>query len=336
MQLIFTLLLLMLSLGSSLAQINLKNLEKYKFPNGDYVRVKEWSEAGKLRAVWTKKDEEIQITGNGHVFQLTVDSRKARLNGLNFMLSLPVLNKNGLPYVSLADAQYLFSPLFLNPPRNAPGDKIRTIMLDAGHGGRDPGNMEKRTQEKRLALSLTEDLARLLKQSGYRILLTRSSDRFVDLSERAAAANKAQADLFVSLHFNSAASREVSGIEIYSLTPQGTASSNDGTLRGENTVYAGNNENEKNLFLAWHIQKSVQRNLSVEDRGLKRARFEVLRNVKMPAVLIEAGFMSNPAEGRKISDSKYRRQMALAIAEGIRSYQKAVEVPEPEKKTVQK
>jgi N-acetylmuramoyl-L-alanine amidase len=109
------------------------------------------------------------------------------------------------------------------------------------------------------------------------------------------------------------------------LTPAGAPSSN---ARGEGAgagSFAGNRSNDKNIFLAYQLQKSLTKNLAVEDRGVHRARFWVLRDAPMPAVLIEAGFLSNPAEGKKISDPAYRRQMARAIVDGIIAYKKQME-----------
>lgn len=109
------------------------------------------------------------------------------------------------------------------------------------------------------------------------------------------------------------------------MTPAGAASTN---ARGEGSgsrAYAGNRNNSKNLLLAYQVQKSLVRTLKSEDRGVRRARFEVLREATMPAVLIEAGFLSHPVEGKKIFTAEYRKQMARAIVEGIQSYKKVVE-----------
>jgi N-acetylmuramoyl-L-alanine amidase len=89
--------------------------------------------------------------------------------------------------------------------------------------------------------------------------------------------------------------------------------------------FPGNRHNDKNLFLAYQVQKALTRNLVVEDRGVRRARFAVLRNAVMPAVLIEAGFMSHPAEGQKIFSSAYRQKLARAIVEGLLAYKRAIE-----------
>jgi N-acetylmuramoyl-L-alanine amidase len=111
------------------------------------------------------------------------------------------------------------------------------------------------------------------------------------------------------------------------MTPAGAPSTNAHGERDNEEWSVGNRSNDKSMFLAYQMQKSLTRNLGVEDRGVHRARFAVLREAVMPAILIEGGFMSNPAEGRKIFDPAYRREMAKAVAAGIIAYKKAVEQP---------
>ena len=165
-----------------------------------------------------------------------------------------------------------------------------------------------------------------LQKAGFKVCLTRSTDALIKLPDRPAVARSRKADLFMSLHFNSTdgGRDEAKGAEVYALTPAGASSTN---ARGEGNGgwTTGNKFNANNLLLACQIQKSLVRNLDVEDRGVRRARFAVLRDAAMPAVLIEAGFMSHPAEGKKIFDARYRREMARAIVDGVMSYKRIVE-----------
>src|SRR6185437_1422922 len=160
---------------------------------------------------------------------------------------------------------------------------------------------------------LAREASAQLTAAGFKVYLTRSSDSFVDLPARPEVARRHTADLFVSLHFNSVEEgrNDVKGTEIFCCTPAGATSTN---ARGEGDTrwVAGNRNDEKNMLLAYEMQKSYTKNLDVEDRGVKRARFQVLREATMPAVLIEGGFMSHPGEGRKIYDAGYRKQMARA------------------------
>ncbi len=294
--------------------------------DNNYVRLSEWARWQGLETRWLKREETFQAAKRGVRLQFTVDSREASFNGLQLWLLLPLATRNGDIYISQLDIDSTFRPL-LSPPRNARGKKVRTICLDAGHGGKDPGNRVAGRQEKDYTLRLTLELRDQLLRAGFKVVLTRSTDTYPELSGRPALARRAGADLFVSLHFNATENGrdEARGSEVYAMTPVGAASTNS---RGEGAgagASSGNRSDEKNLLLAFQIQKSLIRQLGSEDRGVRRARFEVLREATMPAALIEAGFLSHPIEGRKIFTTEYRRQMAKAIVEGIQAYKQIVE-----------
>ena len=155
--------------------------------------------------------------------------------------------------------------------------------------------------------------------------LTRSADAFVELPARAALARKRRADLFVSLHFNAfdGPRSEAQGCETYCLTPAGAPSTNT-RGEGDSRWVTGNGYDEKSMLLAYHVQKSLLKCLPVQDRGVKRARYRVLSDAPMPAILVEGGFLSHPQEGQRILDPNYRRQMARAIVDGILAYQRTV------------
>jgi N-acetylmuramoyl-L-alanine amidase len=204
---------------------------------------------------------------------------------------------------------------------------VTRICLDPGHGGKDPGERAGSHQEKIYTLLLAQELASQLTGAGYKVTLTRNSDKFIELPDRIGIAKKRSADLFLCLHFNSApnSANTVRGAEVYCMTPVGAPSTN---ARGEGAGagwYAGNRLNDKNVYLAYQLQRSLTKNPGMDDRGVHRARWAVLRDATMPAVLIEAGFMSNPSEGKKIFDPAYRRQIAKAIVDGIGAYRKGTE-----------
>ncbi len=142
------------------------------------------------------------------------------------------------------------------------------------------------------------------------------------MTDRTDFARRKRADLFVSLHFNSAFGL-VSGIETYGLTPFGAASTAGGIVTRES--YSGNRQDEANLWLAHCVQKSLLRSTGAADRGVRRAKFQVLREAPCPAILVEAGFVSNASEERKILTTEYRDLLAKAIADGILAYKKSRE-----------
>ena len=160
--------------------------------------------------------------------------------------------------------------------------------------------------------------------AGFNVQLVRDSDRFVDLDDRPAMAQRAKADLFISLHFNAAPPASgARGIEVYCLSPAGASSTNDRGENGDRRALPGNLQDPRNILLAYCMQKSLVNRLGAEDRGVRRARWAVLRTPTIPSILIEGGFMSEPGEMRKICSDSFRQQQAQAILEGIQAYQRA-------------
>jgi N-acetylmuramoyl-L-alanine amidase len=292
----------------------------------EYVQVATWARANGLEPRWLKRDASIQLSNPSTKILLAVDSSEAQVNGVQVRLLFPVLAHNGSPYLAQLDAQTTFQPL-LYPPRERGGFKIKSICLDPGHGGKDPGFQVSGHDEKKYTLLLAQELRDQLARAGFKVSLTRTRDTFLELQERPDLAKRRGADLFVSLHFNAVPSStgSVQGAEVYCLTPAGAPSTN---ARGQGAgagVFAGNQHNEKNLLLAYQVQKAMTQGMGVEDRGVHRARWAVLRDAVMPAVLIEGGYMSHPSEGKKIFDAAYRRQLARGMVDGISAYKRMVE-----------
>jgi N-acetylmuramoyl-L-alanine amidase len=295
----------------------------------NYVPLAEWARGNGFYGFTRNRGLEIVLTNRTTRLVFDVDSAQAQINGVNVRLSFPVALAKGVPLIAQLDLDKTIRPL-LFPSRYVEPKRITTICLDPGHGGKDSGNRVGGGffghSEKTYTLLLAFELRDQLKKLGFNVMLTRSSDTFVDLPVRPALANKHGADLFVSLHFNATQTGkdEVEGPETYCITPVGAASSNaQGEGGGFGATVANRYEN-KSLLLAYQMEKSLVRNLGVEDRGVRRARFAVLRDASMPAILIEGGYMTNPTEGKKIYDAAYRKQMAAAIVKGILAYQKLI------------
>jgi len=218
--------------------------------------------------------------------------RYGSFNGtvLNYDFAPEVVN--GALYISFSDFQNLLQPLLnVRSLRSAP---VRTIMIDPGHGGSDCGAIGKRFQEKVLTLLIAWRVKALLEKQGYRVLMTRTADRTLALSPRAKAAVTARADLFISIHINSAANSTVRGIETFALTPPGAPSS--GSNKVVYTRYPGDAALRNSTALAMSVQQSLMRTVKTPDRGMKRARFVVIRENYCPAILVECGFISNRLE----------------------------------------
>ena len=220
----------------------------------------------------------------------------------------------------------------------------KIIVLDPGHGGDDVGalSQNKKLREKDIVLNVSKKTASLLKERGYKVLFTRSNDRFIKLRSRTSFANDKGAHLFISIHANAAPNKEkaktMNGIETFFLSPS----------RSERSMNAANLENkadtdEMNYFtkvsflnflnrekiiasnkLAIDMQaallKSVRAGYKVSDGGVREAPFWVLVGALMPAVLIEIGYISHPDESQKIANSKYQDRLAKGIADGVDEY----------------
>jgi len=293
-----------------------------------YVPLADWARANGLKCYWLKRGDEIVVTNRTTRLVFDKDSRMAEVNGTDVALSFPVAADHGTLLIAQMDLNTVIRPL-LFPPRFADAKRITTICLDPGHGGKDTGNHTFWHSEKTYTLALALELRDQLKKAGFNVILTRSKDTHVDLPDRPALANRRGADLFVSLHFNATPTgkNEVEGPQTYCITPVG-ASSTDAQGEGANFgATVANRCEDKSLLLAYQVQKSLVRNLGAKDRSVRRARYLVLRDATMPAILIEGGYMTHPAESKKIYNAAYRHQMAQAIAIGILTYQRLVSPP---------
>jgi N-acetylmuramoyl-L-alanine amidase len=313
--------LMLLAAGAAPAPAAVNGLERAVISGSDYVRVGDWADKDDLKMVWRKKDDPILVTNQSFNLRFAPDSHKAQINGVYVSLCMPVINRGGVPWISLADVQKTLQPI-LFPQKSAA--RAQTICLDPGHGGIDKGEISGENYEKKYNLLLAQAVEKLLRAEGFKVILTRTNDVDVKLPDRPALAAKAGADLFVSLHYNSSPS-SVRGVEVHCLAPAGMNSSNAGAGAGNFPAYPGNAEDERNILLAYLMQKSITKSLPLDDLSVKRGHLEVVREARMPAILIEGGFMSDPQDAKKIYDPDFRQRMARSIVDGILAYKNAVE-----------
>ena len=218
--------------------------------------------------------------------------------------------------------------------------KIRRIVVDAGHGGHDPGaSGVGGTKEKDVVLQIALKLARKLREElGLDVVLTRSTDVFLELQERTAIANKVGADLFVSIHANASPNRNTSGIETYYLNlaktekaAQLAAKENGTSLEKVSLLQAvlfdlmANYKLNDSAHLADEVQKAVYRKVGgnyagVKNLGVKQGPFYVLVGATMPSILVETAFVSNDREEERLKDTAYQETTAEGIMEGVRAY----------------
>ena len=256
--------------------------------------------------------------------QGSVNSRELYLNGLKFILSFPIISVENRPLISRVDLSKLVEPV-LRPARIQTA-AARTIVLDAGHGGYDQGAYSIHGSEKDFTLDVVLRTRDLLQGAGYTVRLTRSADVFIPLELRAAFASHQSNALFISVHFNAGMREDAEGVETYCVAPCGVPSTNDADLSlADFRPCLGNVRDAENIALATAVHAALVTRLGIGDRGLKRARFVVLRDLAIPGILVEGGFLTNTADEARIADPAFRQNIAQAIFQGIQAYNRAVE-----------
>jgi N-acetylmuramoyl-L-alanine amidase len=274
---------------------------------------------GAPRRISGEPDPAFAFTLTNGTMTIRIGSEVATWRGMDFHLGFAPRMIDGQPFVHAMDIRKNIMPLLEDPVRLGAN---RVIVIDPGHGGTDTGTTSVLNGhfEKEYVLDLARRLQALLVAQGWTVFLTHTSDVAMALPDRVAFAEQHKAALFVSLHFNSSfPDQHESGLETYCLTPQGMHSTE---TRGFADIPALNFPNNRfdteNMQFAACVQRELLKVNGHMDRGVKRARFlGVLRGQNRPAFLVEGGFLSNPAEARKIADPAYREKIAEAIARAL-------------------
>lgn len=249
------------------------------------------------------------------------NSRLIILNGIAHWLAFPVRQQGEAMLVSRLDLGKTIEPAFR--PQMIPGFKpVTTVVIDAGHGGADRGAKSPYEYEKNFALDVSRRVRDELKKAGLKVVMTRNSDSFVELPKRAAIANRIPNSILVSIHFNAADwNRQANGFEIFCVTPRGAPSTAYEQVSTKDMAEAAGNESDLQSFaLANAVYHSMHGRMEMFDRGVKRARFAVLRLAKVPAILVEGGFLTNPDDARKVASRQWRDDYAESIARGVLEY----------------
>ena len=283
---------------------------------------------------------------------------KALINGEMVKLDRPIVSSGGALFAPLAFVKNNMGPIigYIPPPKipaEAAGPRrftIKTIVLDPGHGGNDPGAIGRRShsKEKDLTLRLAGKLKTILEGAGIRVIMTRDSDIFIPLPKRSEIANRSGADLFISIHINASRTRSLRGFECYYLS---TATDDNArvlealensTLKISDTASAETSRRlDKTLWdmiltenrlesaqLAGSICGSIDESFTMGNRGIRTARFYVLKHTDIPAVLVEAGYVSNKYEELKLKDPEFLDKIAESVADGIIKYKREYEKTE--------
>src|SRR6266516_3214499 len=288
----------------------------------DYLTVDNISKFYGLPAEVAPSGAQIKLETVKNPLEFVRDSREAIINGARSWLCFPLIEQDGKFLVSRTDVAKTIEPL-VRPHRVANMGRIRTVVVDPGHGGHDKGAVCRYGSEKDFVLDVARQLRPLLQAKGLRVIMTREGDYFVPLEVRARIANAARDSIFVSIHFN-ATDRDPSatGFEIFSFTPRGAPSTSDNAVAaGSLSMQAGSQVDAQSIALSACIYHSLLGHIPEFDRGIKRARFAVLRLTKVPAVLVEGGFLTERGESKLIAQKDWRAKLAQAIGVGIENYQ---------------
>src|SRR6266542_1497563 len=292
-----------------------------KVSGSDYLSVDNISKFYGLPAGIAASGEKVEFETGKNPLEFVSGSRETMINGARSWLCFPTIEHDGKFLVSRTDVAKTIEPL-VRPHRVPNVGKVQTVVLDPGHGGYDKGQVSRYGYEKDFALDVARKLRPLLQAKGLRVIMTREGDYFVPLEVRAQIANAARNSIFVSIHFNGTNDHpDATGFEILSFTPRGAPSTSDSAVASSSfSMQTGSEVDAHSMALSACIYHSVLGHIPEYDRGIKRARFAVLRLTKVPAVLIEGGFLTERGEGRLISNKDWRGKLAAAIGVGIENY----------------
>lgn len=306
-----------------------------------YVALAPFCEGKGIKCDYDTFTRAMTLSHDAHKISLMAGQNMVLVDGAAQYLKEPVELREGVLVVPYKFKEDVLDKWAASAPR--PVLKIKKVVIDPGHGGNDPGTIgASGVREKHVNLDIAKRIAALLKEQGVEVILTRDKDEFIALSRRAEIANNAKADLFISVHANANRVRSLNGLEVYYISPY-----IDDSARAFNTAQdvapdpegayfapASNPQDLKAIVwdliytynralsveLAQSICKSADRDLDTKIIGVKNANFQVLRNTRMPAVLIEVGFLSNVKEERLLKNNYYRQKIAENITEGIINY----------------
>ena len=324
------------------------------FSGSQYIPLAKLCDTYGLNYKWDTFARSAVIEKGANRIALRPGSDTVIVNGRASLMDRPVVLNGGEVFVPVSFARDTIGPIIgvLKPGRaieiEAPKRvMIRTIVLDPGHGGKDPGALGRHrgTREKDMTLALARKVKDRLEQAGIRVVMTRDDDTFIPLQKRADIANHINADLFVSIHINSSRSHLMRGFECYYLSnatddnARALEAFEDSSLKTDKEADIEHSSRlDKTLWdmtltedrresseLAGMICSSIDNSFTVKNRGIRSARFYVLKHTHMPSVLVETAYISNRYEEMKLRDPRFLDRMADAITEGILKYKKEFE-----------
>ena len=283
------------------------------------------------------------------VIEATAKMRGAfKIRGKKLTLFLPLYGKKSKSKPKLIKAKKKHRRVKVKPrKRNKakgkkyaynPTRRYQTIFLDAGHGGRDIGASSKHVREKDLTLGMTLKLKSILKKMGYRVLLTRNRDKFMNLKQRTDYVYHRKGSIFVSIHANASPKKKTGGVSYEGIEVFYLGLKNSNRVKNNRAIYRGRKVYSKSAYKkmvsSWKFSQSkklahkvrhnilshVRRQYKIKDKGIKRQDFWVLLATKMPSILVETGYLTNKNEVKKLKNSAYQTRLMEGVARGINSY----------------
>ncbi len=292
----------------------------------DVVKLPDVAEFYGMRLRGPAPDGPYRLVSEWSTVELDPSSRRASFNGVEVWLHTAMRKVDDEWGMANADVRGLLDPL-LRSRVYVSGRGAGVIVLDPGHGGKDAGATGAGgTREKDVVLDVARTLRGYLVQSGFTVHLTREGDRYLSLGARSAVARRREADCFVSIHVNAAANEQAGGVETFILTASGYPSTNSRDQRRVNPVrYRGDAHRGGSAVLGYHLQRGLLERTGAVDRGVRRARFAVLKNTDCPAALVELGFISSAREEARLKSAAYRDRLARGLYKGILEYAATVQ-----------
>ncbi|MFY9402486.1 MAG: N-acetylmuramoyl-L-alanine amidase [Candidatus Omnitrophota bacterium] len=289
----------------------------------------------------------VSLTKDSHSISFVVGDNLVLVDKKVFLLKNSIEIYEGKIMVPAQFKEEVVAPIFKvaklppSPKQTRVMPLIKKVVIDPGHGGHDPGAVSRGgLKEKDVNLDIAKNLAESFRREGIEVVMTRNSDVFIPLGKRVEIANNSKADLFISIHANANKSRSLHGFEVYYVSS--TVSDSDRAayaakhfnLNLDSSCFASNSQvlksilwdmlytynRAESIFLASDICRLAGESLNVRVIGVKDARFEVLRGARMPAVLVEVGFLSNAKEEQLLRDPSYRKKLSQSIFEGALNY----------------
>ena len=249
-------------------------------------------------------------------YKVTISASQHKWNSGKYIVHGYIVDASGKNIGFGATSADVVAPKKIGSASRGNYDVLNKIVyLDAGHGGYDPGASYFGISEKSLTLAIQSRVKAKLESEGYQVVTTRTSDTYVDLTDRSRAVNASESDIFVSIHINASGSSAAQGIETYYYQPYAEYPS-----RINATYHANPTRLSMSDTLANAIQSSLINATGAQNQGVKRQTFAVLRETTAPAVLLELGFLSNPQEAARLNTSAYQETLANAIVAGIKRY----------------